>query len=467
MAFDWAPLPLATSLGKGAAEWSSAMELRNLMLVRKPPGEARPFGIRQTPVPASPFATDGTVRGMVSAGELFWIQGSKAYFFDGTENEIDTLPGTPIVFEMCAAGPSQCLAAGEDGGTFLIDGASVTAITHPEMGGIFSDVDFLNGKALYVDPTGKLYVSAVDDPETIDPLSFTVADAVADSLVAVAVCNQEAALMGVKHTEFWYDAGGFPFPLSRSPSGVVAIGCYSPHSVAVGAQIFFLDNNLQVRRFNGYQPDRISTDWVERLIREHLEANEFAGVFMRGHVHTFEGHAHYGLSLPSDDFTTDLNLMFDLAEGVWHLRGSGVASSYRHVITHQRLGGQAPTTFAALNSKVYELSSAAYRDPNFPDDDREHVITCPAHDANGRRDFEAACELAMLNTGEVEGTVKYEFSDDGGETFESLGTVPTDQDVKRWDCCGSYTDRRIRRFTVAVNAPVEIDALRGLIEVGE
>jgi hypothetical protein len=478
MAYAWQPLPLATSLGKSASGFAASMELRNLYAKRKPQGERRPFELVHTPGLVTPMEAAGVVSAMAYNGALFWVQGNKAYIYDdGDETEIDDLDLSNLPARMCAAGITpeenvpQVLVAASQQGTFLVDSTTVTEITHPEEAGFFCDVGYLNGRSIFVDPVfNRVYVSAIDDPTTIGALSFTVPDAVSDLVAGVAVCKQEVALIGQRHTEFWYDAGAFPFPLARSPSGVIPVGTYSTRTIVADDAIYMLDHNLIVRRFAGYQPERISTDWVERLIKQTLASFTAGHVHIASHMHVFGGSAFYGLSVPGATADLDLNLFFDIAEGTWHRRdnatGEGDITTFIGFATGKaETTAHVPPTFAATRQGIYRLSETAYRDDG-AEADKPRVIVCPEHDADGRTVFEGACELAMERTDDVEGTVEYEFSDDGGDSYFSMGEVPTDQVNKGWHECGSYEERRLRRFTVLANHRIAIDGLRGLLEVG-
>lgn len=478
--FDWKPLPMATQLGKGASEFSQAMELRNLYVQRNPPGSKRPFLIANTPGLASPLIASAGA--MVSNGVLFYTVSGDAYYYDTAAHHVDdfgtSIAGAPLI--MAGAALRQAVLVAQTLGQWLITTGAVTHIDHPEGiagdGYYFIDAAYLDRRMLFADGNGsnRLYWSDLDDPTTVGALSFLTVDALGDQLVGVEVCNREIGAYGRIHTEFWYDAGGFPQPYARSPGGVVDIGCFAARSLATQEKTYFLANDLTVRRFTGYEPERISNEWVERLIKAAVGSSS-SSIF--GHVHFHAGKHFYGLSI-GNSLSADAtcNLFFDIEEGAWHRRDShrdlfgSAADTITNIVNHATIfAAAAPISQQALvltNGKIYPYDETAYRD-NGNANEKTLVMTCPEQDADGRRVFEAAAEIVMERTTGVAGTAEYEFSDDGGESFYSMGEVSTNSEQKRWVLCGSFAERRIRRLTIEANHRVSIDGFRGLMEVGQ
>lgn len=473
--FDWKPLPMATQLGKGASEFSQAMELRNLYVQRNPPGSKRPFLIGDTPSLVSPFANTG-VLAMASAGTLFFVDATHAYHRDSTIHDIGAI-GSSVSgrkVHLVPVGLRSAVLFSEGLGQWLIDTVSIAAITHPDGGGAyFIDAAPLDRRVIYVEGNGsdRWFWSDLDDPDAIDALSFSTADAVPDYLLGVEVCNREIQLFGKRHTEFWYDAGGFPQPYARSPGGVVDIGCFDAATIATLGRTHFLAHDLTVRRFNGYEPERISNEWVERLIKQSAPGMSYVS---SGHVHFYAGHSFYGLSIADSVGGNHLNLFFDIDEGAWHRRdghASDAVKIYTGMVDHATSFSEAPsqpqsTYVIAHGGRIHALSESAYRDDSVAVD-KSRIMTCPEQDADGRRVFEAAAEIVMERTTGIAGTAEYEFSDDGGASFQSMGEVSTDAEQKRWVLCGSFAERRIRRLTIEANHRVSIDGFRGLMEVGQ
>ena len=161
------------------------------------------------------------------------------------------------------------------------------------------------------------WVSASNDGTSWDGTNFASKEGGSDLLVGLIQVDRQLWLFGENTTEVWYDAGGTNFPFARVDGVFVETGLASPYCMALlDNSVFWLGADQRgqgiVYRSNGYQPQRISTFAIERILGSNTISDAIA------YAYQANGHSFYVLTLP----TADLTFVFDVSTNLWHERAS-------------------------------------------------------------------------------------------------------------------------------------------------
>ena len=217
-----------------------------------------------------------------------------------------------------------------DNGTQLFIACNGPSYIYNSLTNVFvqiTDVDFpgavtvgyLDGYFVFIEPNSqKVWVTALLEGTSIDPLDFASAEGSPDGLVSMIVDHREVWLFGTNSVEVWYDAGNADFPLQRIQGAYNEIGCAATYSVAkLDNGLFWLGADARgqgiVYRANGYTGQRISTHAIEYAIAQY-------GTISDAIAYTYqqEGHAFYVLTFPSANATW----VYDVSTQAWHERAA-------------------------------------------------------------------------------------------------------------------------------------------------
>ena len=200
-------------------------------------------------------------------------------------------------------------------------------ITDPDFPGAVT-VCYLDGYFVFNEPNSqKLWITALLDGTSIDPLEFASTEGSPDGLVAVASNFREVWAFGTNSIEVWFDSGATDFPLQRIQGAFNELGCAAPYSVAkMDNGLFWLGRDRRgqgiVYRANGYTGVRISTHAVEWQIQQYADMSDAIG-----YTYQQDGHSFYVLVFPSANTTW----VYDAATQAWHERAGFVDGNFtRH-----------------------------------------------------------------------------------------------------------------------------------------
>jgi hypothetical protein len=457
----WQDIQLAQQSYRARSLPVSAQRLVNMYLEANPQGAKGPVALYQTPG-LKPWATvgDGPIRGMIRKGALLYVvSGGELYRVttSGAATLIGSIAGTHNV--RMTRNASQIMVATENE-VYTYDG---TNLLQSSLSGI-NGVAYLDGYGILTTVGDeKLYITALDDFETISALDFSSADALPDTLVGCIVDHRELWLFGEESIEIWYNSGNASFPLQRVPSGFIERGCTASGSIAKHERsIFWLGDDLHVYMAQGYQPIAISTAPIEELIRARSDFNS-----AEGFAYNLAGRTFYALSFAG------LTIEYDTKTGLWHERVSPGESRWRaqHYarFAHRHIVGD----FEAGN--LYELDLATYTDNGAAVD---RIIDSPPIYAGEPRvtmsEFYVDAETGVGLDGGVDGSDPYlslSCSDDGGRTWDtprlvSLGAIGSFSTRPTWNKLGQF---RARVMRLQMRAPVKL-AIAGCktrLEVGQ
>jgi hypothetical protein len=177
---------------------------------------------------------------------------------------------------------------------------------------------YLDGYFFVMDPQGRIWNSSPNDPSIWNALAFIAMQNEPNGGVAIAKLANYVVGLGQWTTEFFYDgpAPGSPpaSPLLPNQSLPFQVGC------AAGESVIEMQNSIvwigQTRRegqgvymFNDYNPQRISTPFVDRIIQNDPLTS------LSAYTLDCFGHSHYILNLN----TSNITLVYDFASQVWSI----------------------------------------------------------------------------------------------------------------------------------------------------
>lgn len=262
----------------------------------------------------------GPVRGMwVLNDYLYVVSGTSLYRLDSewASTRLGGISGTGPV-SMVDNGTQIFIACGAVGYIYNASTGVLQQITDPDFTGAVT-VGYIDGYFVYNEPNSqKIWVTALLDGTSVDPLDFASAEGSPDNLVSLIVDHREVWLFGENSVEVWYDAGTPDFPLQRIQGAFNEIGCAAAFSVAkLDNTLFWLGKDARgqgiVYRANGYTGQRISTHAVEWHIQTY---GNLANAI--GYTYQQDGHAFYVLNFPDANTTW----VYDVATGEWHERAA-------------------------------------------------------------------------------------------------------------------------------------------------
>jgi hypothetical protein len=236
---------------------------------------------------------------------------------------------------------------------------SFVQITDPDFPGAVT-VGYLDGYFVFNEPNSqRIWVTAVLDGTSIDPLDFASAEASPDRAVAVLIDHKEAWIFGDNSIEVWYNSGAADYPLTPIQGAFNEVGCVAPYSVAkLDNGIFWLGADARgqgmVYRATGYQAVRISTHAVEWHIQQYGQLSDALA-----YTYQQDGHSFYVLIFPEADTTW----VFDVATGLWHERASWVNGAFaRHRSNCQMSFNNKILVGDFQNNNVYSLDLNTFAD---------------------------------------------------------------------------------------------------------
>ena len=386
--------------------------------------------------------------------------GADFYVVSGTEvYKMTSLTATPVKIGDVADGGPVSIA---DNGTqlfFACNGPSYIyneatnefkQITDPDFPGAVT-VGYLDGYFVFNEPNSqRVWVTALLDGSSIDPLDFASAEGSPDGLVAVNVDHREAWLFGTDSVEVWYDVGGTDFPLQRIQGAFNEIGCVAAFSIAkLDNSLFWLGTDARgqgiVYKANGYTGQRVSTHAIEYAIAQYGNISDAVA-----YTYQQEGHGFYVLTFPSADATW----VYDAATQAWHERAGLVNGQFtRHRSNCQCNFGGNIIVGDFENGNIYTFDLDVYADNNTPQKWLRSWRALPTGQNNLNRsahhslqlDAETGVGLNSLTTDQNVFliTENYEriITESGNRIVAGVEQVPTPapQVMLRWSDDGGHT----------------------------
>lgn len=467
----WQTLGLPTQVNADSLAYVSEMDLSNLMVVPAPPGSPFPFVLKHAPGVSTsgitmPAGGASILGACLHAGYLWYVLDSgDVYYFDGT-----THTKVPIG-TVAAIGYYQMVDAGTH--VVMVDGTNAYAATTAQVSACpitgFCAVAYLHGYTVFLKTNSdQMYVSALDNPLSIDALDFTTVDAQSGDLRGVVAHNGELIVFKESSGEIYQNVGGSGFPFQRVAE--IERGCASWGTLAKREnEIAWVGDDYRVYKLQGYQPVPISTPRIEQL----LSGVAATPGLLRASVYQFDGHTYYAITeFPGVDSTG--MLVYDLNAGLWHRHfafptwtGGNVINGVTQVvdILNYAPSGQALHAWVAQNASLAKLSTTTYKDTGLTDPNPRLAVFPPVV-SGGQRAFMPELFVEQLPHSATS-TVDLAWSDNGGVSYTTWGAHPANgQNTRlRWQRLGSFF-RRTLKMKVQTNSPIAISGIRARVEVG-
>jgi hypothetical protein len=366
----------------------------------------------------------GRVRGMyVMRGRLFLVVGETLYviFSDGTTSS------SPVAI----AGSAPVFMDSDEFQLTIVDTPNawvyddrtdtLSVISDPDFPGS-SSVSFLDGFFIHTVPdTGEFFVSNVGDAQNFDALDFATAESDGDLLVRGISHHREFYAMGQKTIEVWRVTGDTDFPMQRMIEVSIERGLIGRFAAAKHDNtIAWVGDDKMVYRLNGYTPQRISNEWIERLLEDTPSPTDIVAT-----SYNQDGHDFLGLRSESGNWS----VWYDAATQFWHERATYDDTANQPWDLYLTANCYNKTFAGSISDpNVYQLVMTTYSD-NGTEIIRESVSPImafgPARFTTNRLSIDFVTGVG-LHTGQgSDPQVMVQFSDDGGRTWsnEMMGDI--------------------------------------------
>jgi hypothetical protein len=423
----------------------SSARLLNCYPEVMPPGSPYPVVLMRAPG-TKDWTTVGTgsILGMWRANigfasgrldRLYVVSGRELYSVDtaGSATLIGDI-GTPNNLDF--AYNTDNLVIVNEPNAFYYDGATFGAITDPDFTSRGAgNVEFLENFLLFREPNSdRMFGADLGSATSFDSLNFVNADSNPDLLKGIISDHRNLVCFGDETTELYVNTGASGFPFERIINGTMQVGLAAENLYGRCFDIvYFIADDLTVRRLDGNQPVRISTHYIEQLLENTytLSSGEAFSYWQ-------EGHFFMGFTF------LERTIVYDAVTQQWHERESYSRDywRFRHMA---RFNGMTLTGDKDSN-EVVEIDIQTYdeavADPRMSSTVHVMEWTYQPIYAEGVRAFHDRLEVRFeagvgLTTGQGSDPVMMmEFSDDGGKTWNQL---PTRTLGKK----GEYEDRAV------------------------
>jgi hypothetical protein len=402
------------------------------------------------------YSSDDSTAFVVSGTELYKI--NESY----TATLLGTVVGTGPV-SLADNGTQLFIAA--NGPSYIYNNTTNVfgQITDPDFPGAVT-VCFLDGYFVFNEPNSqKLWVTALLDGTSIDPLEFASTEGSPDGLIAVAANFREVWAFGTNSIEVWYDSANPDFPLERIQGAFNELGCAAPYSVAkMDNGMFWLGRDRRgqgmVYRANGYTGQRISTHAIEWQIQQYSDISDAIA-----YTYQQDGHSFYVLIFPTGNATW----VYDAATESWHERAGWVNGDFtRHRSNCQMSFNNKIIVGDYVNGNIYAFDLDVYADNGGVQKWLRSWRALPTGQNNLKRtahhSLQLDCETGVgLNTGQgSDPQVMLRWSDDGGHTWSNehwspVGKIGVYQQRVFWRRLGMTLKLRDRVYEVSGTDPVK------------
>jgi hypothetical protein len=326
-------------------------------------------------------------------------------------------------------------------------------------------VGYLDGYFVFNEPSSqKIWVTALLDGTSVDPLDFASAEGSPDGVVGIIVDHRELWVFGTNSVEVWYDAGTADFPLQRIQGAFNEIGCVAPYSIAkMDNGIFWLGQDARgqgiVYRSEGYTGKRVSTHAVEWQIQQYGNLSDAVA-----YTYQQDGHSFYVLIFPSANTTW----VYDASTQAWHERAGFSAGEFtRHRSNCQVFFNNEVIVGDYQNGNLYAFDLDVYADNGSIQKWLRTWRALPTGKNDLRRtahhSLQLDCETGVgLNEGQgSDPQVMLRWSDDGGHTWSnehwtSIGKIGQFGKRAFWRRLGMTLKLRDRVYEVSGTDPVKI-----------
>jgi hypothetical protein len=289
----------------------------------------------------------------------------------------------PVTIRDNGAGGAVVLVDGPHGYYYIFAAAAATTsepigsfyqITDPNFLGA-THVAFIDGWWIFNQPNSQIFYTPTSTYSlAFNGTNFALNDSATDQLMGLYESKEELWLIGAKHTEIWYDAGGTYFAFQRLVSTMLQVGTSAKYSIAR----FSSDSDGLIWLGHTERGENVvvMTDGFSvRAVSQPPQNRAFASYSYvadaQGYTYQEDGHEFYVLTFPSVVTTLGLGAtwVYDLQTDMWHERLSYEpysATWNRHRsncylnFQDQRLVGDYE------NGSIYRMDRGTYTDNGWP-----------------------------------------------------------------------------------------------------
>ena len=316
---------------------------------------------------------------------------------------------------------------------------------------------FLDAYISILDTMGTIWTCTQGDPATWPALNYVSAWLEPDAPIALA--KQLSYLVCVKeyYTQLFYDAGNATgSPLSAVPGAKINFGGRDGRTVVeCGGDLIWVartrEGGVAVVLMSALKATPISTSREERL----LQAADFSGAVYAWSAKV-GGHRFYVVTVVNSNLT----LVYDLTARLWY-QWEDPSGNYLPYAFATIGAGNGVTLQHATSGATLGMDIAAYQDAGA-------IFTADIYTPNYRGGTQRQKTLTRLDMqGDRNGasTVRLYYSDDDYQTWTDAGTADLSTDEPFWADLGSFR-RRAFRFSQSANAPMRVEAIEALVDVG-
>jgi hypothetical protein len=407
----------------------------------------------------------GPIRGEWAFGDYgYVVSGTELYKIDSsyTATKLGNVSGTGPV-SMADNGTQLFVAC--NGPSYIYNSSTGVfgRITDPDFPGAVT-VGYLDGYFVFNEPNSqKIWVTALLDGTSIDPLDFASAEGSPDGVVGLIVDHREVWVYGTNSVEVWYDTGATDFPLQRIQGAFNELGCAATYSIAkMDNGLFWLGKDARgqgiVYRANGYTGTRISTHAVEWHIQQYGDLSDAIG-----YTYQQDGHSFYVLIFPSVNTTW----VYDVATQAWHERAGWSNGEFtRHRSNCQMFFNNEVIVGDYENGNIYAFDLDDFSDNGGIQKWLRTWRALPTGENNLKRtahhSLQLDCETGVgLNLGQgSDPQVMLRWSDDGGHTWSNehwvtIGKIGQYGKRALWRRLGMTLKLRDRVYEVSMTDPVK------------
>ena len=409
----------------------------------------------------------GPIRGLWQyGGNMYVVSRDKLYKVDSSYavTTLGTVAGTSGPVSMADNGTQLFVAC--NGPSYIYNAQTnvFQQITDSDFPGAVT-VGYLDGYFVFNEPNSqKIWVTALLDGTSVDPLDFASAEGSPDGVVGIIVDHREVWVYGTNSVEVWYNSGNADFPLSRIQGAFNELGCVAAYSIAkMDNGLFWLGQDARgqgiVYRANGYTGQRISTHAIEWQIQQYGNLSDAIG-----YTYQQDGHSFYVLIFPSANATW----VYDVATQAWHERAGFANGEFtRHRSNCQVFFNSDVLVGDYQNGNIYAFDLDDFSDNGSIQKWLRSWRALPTGQNNLKRTAQHSLQLDLetgvgLNLGQgSDPQVMLRWSDDGGHTWSnehwvSIGKIGEFYRRAIWRRLGMTMKIRDRVYEVSGTDPVKI-----------
>lgn len=396
------------------------------------------------------FSTTGTIPTGLSTSTAYYVVSSTADTFkvsttSGGAAVNFTTNGSGILTAISGAPTTQATAT-----------AQLTSFPTPHI----PTPTFIDGYIL-IPNNSDVYNCVVDEPTDWDPSNYLTAEMFPDEVVSLARQNNQVVVFGKSSIEFFYDAANISgSPLTRNDSTSIQLGCASPYAIFQGEKfcIFVAQSDSGGRSvwlIDGFQPKKISDEYIERILDADSTINTASGYGLRT-----MGHLFYVVNLKGVDRT----LVYDVEEKMWHewsqrYANAHIGMQYDNIADE---GNGAVYLLHNANGFFFKLNPAIYEDQG---EDIFVDITTTKYDFDTySRKFMHS--VKVVGDQYANNSISLRWTDDDYQTWSNWKTITLHDSFPAFHRLGQFR-RRAFNIKHIDNAPLRLEALECTFTTGD